>query len=125
MPTRPKIPFGDNEDMRVVQEAFDGIPLISLASVPDFIAAGTNTNTFRLQWRSNRATIVPARFGPPIAALVVRCVEIGDETGNPGNIRPILNFEYDSRTGDVILYEPTGLTADTKYTLTVMFIAGE
>lgn len=123
MPTRPDIPGRDNPDMVVVQEIFDTIPLISFFSF-QITAAGSNANTFRLQWINNDATLTLANQAPPIAALIARVVEIGDESGNPGNIRPALNFDYDSRTGEVILYEPIGLTADTKYTLSIMFIAG-
>lgn len=124
MPTRPDIPGRDNPDLVVAQEIFDTIPRTSIVTGIRLIAAGSSANTFRLQWINNDATITLANQAPPIAALIARVVEVGDESGNPGNIRPALNFDYDSRTGEVILYEPLGLTADTKYTLSIMFIAG-
>lgn len=121
MPTRPDTPLTDTPEMVVVQEMFDQVPLLSFFSF-EHIATGSTADTMRLQWINNDATLIQADKRPPIAALIVRAVEVGDETGNPGNIRPAQNFDYDGRTGEVLLYEPEGLTADTKYTLTVMFV---
>ena len=123
MPTRPELPIADSANDQVIQEVFDQTPLISIAKIPDYVATGSSSGRPRLQWRSNRDTLVPSTDGPPIAALIVRAVEFGDETGNPGNIRPALNFEYDSVTGDVVLFEPLGLRSGTRYSLTVMFLA--
>ncbi len=122
MPIRPEIPVPDTANEIVTQEIFDTIPLISIVTGIQHIAEGSTDATFRLQWLRNRATVIPADQGPPIAAWVLRAVEKGAESSNPGNIRPALNFDYDGRTGDVILFEPEGLTADSEYTLTVMLI---
>lgn len=116
MPRRPEIQETEGDSV-IIQEIFDTIPVMSLKTF-EIVATGSTATTYQLRYYDDRAIIHGGR--PPIAALVVRVVDTTNATGNPGNFRPSLNFSFDS--GNVVLYEPEGLTADTRYRLTVMFV---
>ena len=112
------------ESMRDAQRAIDTVPLTSYKTF-DYTATGTTAATIDLLWSATSDTLVRESGGPPRVALVVRVVDTTDESGNPGDFRPSLNFDYvssPSGQNTVKLYEPEGLTADTKYRITVMFV---
>lgn len=112
------------ESARDTQEILDTIPLLSFRTF-DYTATGTTTATADLLWSVSGDTLVKPGGGPPVVAYVVRVVDTTAESGNPGNFRPALNFDYESGANGqntVKLYEPEGLTADVKYRITVMFV---
>jgi len=124
MPTRPDIPTTDSENEIVIQEIFDGIPLVSILTFAH-TASGSTSTKMPLRWLGNDAILHTGTKGPPLAALIIRVVDDTNRSGNPGNFRVGLNFDYRSNTdgtSEVLLYEPEGLTADRKYWLTVMFM---
>jgi hypothetical protein len=122
--SRERLRSLDSEGSRDVQDALDTVPLISFTTF-DHTATGTVTDYATLSWGIRSDKLARNATSPPLAALVVRVVDTTDESGNPGNFRPALNFEFvSSSTGDhtVRLYEPEGLTANTKYRITVMMV---
>lgn len=134
MSTRPDIYpryFPDSPqvgDLAVsVQEALDTVPLVSFRRL-DYTASGTaGTAMPAISWGETSPSIVANPTSPPDVALVVRAQNLSDTSGDVGAVSPRLNFDFQSsRTGvhSVILYEPSGLTANASYRLTVMFLAG-
>jgi len=119
MARRPTLPFRETTNDEVLQEILRLTPLVSFLTF-EHTATGSTADTITLRWTGNDAILESDNGGPPLAALVVRVVDTTDPSGNPGNFRPGLNFDY--RDGQVLLYEPEGLTADTKYKLTVMCV---
>lgn len=124
MSSRARIRDTDTELARDTQDALDTVPLVSFTTF-DHTATGSTADYATLSWGVKSDKLVATPTSPPQAALVVRVVDTTDASGNPGNFRPALNFEFvSSRTGDhtVRLYEPEGLTADVKYRITVMWV---
>ena len=124
MSERTRIRDVDSEMGRDIQDVLDGIPLISLQTF-NYTATGSTATTIDLSWGVKSDKLARNSTAPPVAALVVRVIDLADASGNPGNFRVGLNFEFaSSSTGDhtVRLYEPEGLTADQEYRITVMWV---
>lgn len=124
MTARQPLRESATETDRDIQAALDTVPLVSFSTFP-YTATGDTAQYATLNWGIGSDKLARSSTAPPLAALVVRVVDTTDESGNPGNFRPALNFEFvSSRTGDhtVRLYEPEGLTANVKYRITVMWV---
>lgn len=125
MSERLRIVHTDTEQDRSIQDALDTVALTSVTTVP-YTATGSNAATIDLSWGIRSDKLARSATAPPRAALVVRVVDVTtNAAGNPGNIRVGLNFEFVASTsGDhtVKLYEPEGLTANSKYELTILWV---
>lgn len=124
MTSRKRVRSRDTELARDLDEALGTVPLFSVTTVP-YTATGSTASTIDLLWGIKSDKVARNETSGPQAALVIRVVDTTAAAGNPGDFRVALNFEFvgdSSGNHTVKLYEPEGLTANTEYELTILWV---
>lgn len=107
------------------QEALDLVPLVSFRWVRGYVATGTEGTAMPpILWPGK--SVSGATAGGPMIAHVVRVHESSSPTEDAGNVRVRSNFRFETvgGQGQVVLFEPKNLTANTAYDLVVMLVGG-
>jgi hypothetical protein len=96
------------ENARDLRDAFAAVPQQWTAVVEQYTAVGAT---------SAKIPILATRL--PAGVQLIRAAKYYEQ-GEPLPLTPNFNFVWDSTTNTLGVFEPSGLTADTVYTLTFL-----